>query len=220
MSVVLLILLIVQYFAAKKSLNTVVSLLDNFLPRNIIFGVISLLFFPGTVIHEGAHAITALCLFLPVKSIHLIPEWDHKSIKLGHVVYEKRGLWRSIIVGLAPLPFGLLALWFILMWNVPVWLTGYLMFVITSTMFSSKSDLVDVIYIIPLLVVLGIIWFFFPSLVEGVRGFILAQKEFVAAINTAVISTCYYVAVAIAIHVGIIILGWILALGLVRRPIQ
>ena len=94
------------------------------------------------------------------------------------------------------------------------------MFVITSTMFSSKSDLVDVIYIIPLLVVLGIIWFFFPSLVEGVRGFILAQKEFVAAINTAVISTCYYVAVAIAIHVGIIILGWILALGLVRRPIQ
>lgn len=217
MAFVLLGLLILQYFAARKSLNTLVSLLDNFLPRGLIFAAISLLFFPGTVIHEGAHAITALCLLLPVKSIHLIPEWDHKSIKLGHVVYEKRGLWRSIIVGLAPLPFGLLALWFILMWNVPVWLTGYLMFVITSTMFSSKSDLVDVIYIIPLLIVLGIVWFFFPSLVEGLSGFILAQKEFVAAISSAVITTYYYVAVAIAIHVVIILVGWILKLGLQRR---
>jgi hypothetical protein len=103
------------------------------------------------------------------------------------------------------------------MWNLPVWLTGYLMFVITSTMFSSKSDLVDVIYIIPLLIVLGIVWVFFPSLVEGLLGFIMAQKEFVAAVSAAVITTCYYVAAALAIHMGIILVGWILRLGLQRR---
>ena len=206
MALLLLALLVVQYFAAKASLNIFVATLERFLPRTIIFGIISLLFFPGTVIHEGAHAITALCLFLPVKSIHLIPEWDNKTIKLGHVVYEKRGLWRSIIVGLAPLPFGLLSLWFILHWNWPVWITGYLMFVITSTMFSSKSDLVDVIYTIPLALVVFLVWFFFPAVFTAPISFLLAQKGFVETMSSYITATCYYVGYAIGIHLAIIII--------------
>jgi hypothetical protein len=216
MTLLLIGLIIAQYFVSKTSLNTFVSVLDRFLPRSFIFALISLLFFPGTLVHEGSHVFTALCLFLPVKNIHLWPEWDHKSIKLGHVEYEKRGLWRSIIVGLAPLPFGLFAIWFIVNWHLPVWLTGYLMFVITSTMFSSKSDLVDVIYIIPLAIVGFLIWFFFPGVVEGILGFITSQKGFTALFDSVVMTTMYYVGYSIAIHMVVIVVGWILG-SFIRR---
>lgn len=206
MVLLLLALIVVQYFTARASLNTLVFTLEKFLPRSIVFGIISLLFFPGTVVHELAHAITAVCLLLPVRSIHLIPEWDHKSIHLGHVTYEKRGLWRSIIVGLAPLPFGMVALWVVLQWHLPVWLTGYLMFVISSTMFSSKSDLVDAIYIIPLVIVLGVVWFFFPTAVAGPVTWLLTNAQpYITIANT-------YVMIAIGIHVVIIGVGFLLGL--------
>lgn len=200
----LLGLLIIQYFIARKSLNTIVSLLSSFLPRPVVFTLISLLFFPGTLVHELAHAAMALCLLLPVHSIHLIPSWDHQSIVLGHVTYEKRDIWRGILVGIAPLPVGLFVLWGLLQLHLPTLLTGYLIFAISSTMFSSKSDLIDVIYIIPLAIVLGVVWLAFPGLFTGLFGVVMAQKEFITNVNNFLSTTVYYAGVAIAIHILII----------------
>src|SRR3989344_5237279 len=113
---------------------------------------LAILFFPGTLIHELAHAITAGVLMVAVGEIELMPEIRENGIKLGSVQIAKTDPFRKALIGVAPVLFGLsllLGIAYYLTSNLSqsagipylVWiLIFYLVFVITSTMFSSPKD--------------------------------------------------------------------------------
>ena len=135
--------------------------------------LISLLYFPGIVLHELSHFITGVLVFLDVRSISLIPralvaEDGSIGLQLGHVTYVKADPVRGFIVGIAPFFYGLLAFYGLFAWKpFPAelfWhnaLIIYLVFVISSTMFWSKQDLKDLIYMVPFVVVIGgALWIF------------------------------------------------------------
>src|SRR3989344_2487342 len=117
------------------------------------------LFFPGTVVHEISHFLMASMLFLKVRSIEIFPKWEKNEIKLGSVQYEKKDFVRGILVGISPFFAGVLFFWSVsglkLFPSQNVFLNLiflYLIFTVSSMMFSSKRDLVDLIYIFPLLI--------------------------------------------------------------------
>ena len=130
--------------------------------------MIAFFFLPGTILHEISHFFAATILFLRVRSVSILPEWKGNYLKLGSVIYERKDLLRSILVGLAPLFGGLAFFWFLaafhlfpqnnLAMNI---LLGYLIFSVATNMFSSAKDLQDLIFILPLgLVAVGIIYIF------------------------------------------------------------
>lgn len=160
-------LIIAVYFLARKTLNELYFCLKKIFKNNtIVYLLISILFFPGTLLHELSHAIMARLLFLKVTEIKLTPEWKGNSIRLGRVTYVKGDFIRSILIGVAPVFGGTaLFLWIAIAKIFPHpnmainALLIYILFVISSTMFSSKQDLVDVGYLIPVLAVIGAILF-------------------------------------------------------------
>lgn len=157
------------YFFSKKTLNELYFFLKKILRKNsIVYMAIACIFFPGTLAHELSHALMARILLLKVTEITLIPEWKNNSIRLGRVTYIRGGIIRSIIVGVAPVIGGaILLLWMAIANIFPqtnVLLNAlllYIIFVVTSTMFSSKQDLIDVGYLIPFVVIGAAIIFIF-----------------------------------------------------------
>ena len=145
----------------------------------VIVGVISLVYFPGTVIHELSHYIVALLLNLHPREIQLFPVIEGNKVKLGHVLYEKHpdDFIRSILVGTAPFIGGMISLWLIIQtklfpgdswWQVLIF--GYLILAISANMFSSKQDLIDVGYLIPLGFFISVILYFIP--IQIAPGFV------------------------------------------------
>lgn len=125
--------------------------------------VYSLLFLPGTIIHELAHFFVATVLLVPTGDITILPhlkEDEDRRVKLGHVMIAKTDVIRSSLIGLAPLIVGsaLLLMMFHLHFSTvllpltpqsviatvshPIsWLLFYLMTAISNTMFSSREDM-------------------------------------------------------------------------------
>jgi hypothetical protein len=112
----------------------------------------------------------AILLLLKVRSISFFPEFNGNSIKLGHVTYEKKDGFRSLLVGIAPLIGGTITLYLFFYFKMfpqrdfLLTIGGiYLIFVISSTMFSSKQDLKDILYCIPIILIgAGLLYVFYP----------------------------------------------------------
>lgn len=134
--------------------------------RDAAFAVIAVLFLPGTIIHEMSHFFAATVLLLPVGEVRILPEWHGDRIRLGRVTYAKADFIRSVLVGIAPVfgaifIFSLLYL-FRLFPSSSTWVTlgwGYLLFTVSANMFSSKQDLVDLVYIIPASLIAAALWY-------------------------------------------------------------
>lgn len=69
-----------------------------------------LIFLPGTIIHEGAHWITAYVLGLKPSKFRVWPKMRKNSVGLGSVSVRSGGMWLDTLVGLAPLLVGALLL--------------------------------------------------------------------------------------------------------------
>lgn len=154
--------------ALMKSYPTLKYILKN---NTAVIFFVALVYFPGTVIHEISHYLVALLLGMQPSEIRLIPHIEGKNIKLGHVLYEKgrNDYIRSVLVGIAPFFGGIFSLWLIvqsrLFPSTQLWQTiifGYLILTISANMFSSKQDLIDVGYLIPLSLFVGLLWYLFP----------------------------------------------------------
>lgn len=111
--------------------------------------IYSLVFFPGTLMHELSHAIMAIILFIPIKSFRIVPKIEDEKIVLGHVIVEKKDFIRRALVSVAPLIFGIGILYSGIGFVVSrdffgsVWgyiLTGYAVFQISNSMFISNED--------------------------------------------------------------------------------
>ncbi|HJZ23441.1 hypothetical protein A3H80_01475 [Candidatus Roizmanbacteria bacterium RIFCSPLOWO2_02_FULL_37_19] len=128
--------------------------------------ILALLYFPGTLLHELSHFITAVALLLNVKEMDLIPvvkksDDDKRYVKLGSVVFEQKDYFRSMLVGIAPFFVGLGFFFFMFEYDIfpneNIWinvLSLYLLFSVSSSMFSSKKDLEGTIIIVPLIILI------------------------------------------------------------------
>ena len=167
--IVFLLLIVAIYIVSRLIVKEFFILLRKFFKSDFpVFALISLLFLPGTIIHESAHFITALFLILPVKSMTIFPKWDNNEIKLGEVIFIKKDFLRAILVGIAPIFFGIGILFSLFYFHIyptsNFWqniLYSYLIFSISANMFSSKQDLKDLLLIIPVILVLVIIFYVF-----------------------------------------------------------
>src|SRR3989344_3835541 len=102
----------------KKKLFILFYLFSKNQTATITF--ISLLLYPGVVVHEFSHLIAAVILFVPVKSMTLVPKVVDGKIQGGSVVIQKVDVFRRTLVGVAPLFGGLAVLWLITGYLIPV----------------------------------------------------------------------------------------------------
>ncbi|MEK7096911.1 MAG: hypothetical protein AAB859_01185 [Patescibacteria group bacterium] len=166
---IFLLLIVAIYVISRLILKELFIFLRNFFETDFpVFVLVSFIFLPGTIIHETAHFITALFLILPVKSMSVFPKWDNNEIKLGEVLFVKKDFLRAILVGIAPIFFGIGILFSLFYFNIyPAnniglnILYSYLIFSISANMFSSKQDLKDSLLIIPVILLMIIIFYVF-----------------------------------------------------------
>ena len=153
-----LLLLYILSRRLTQNLNFSIFLLTKSRPVAISF--LSILFFPGTVIHELAHLFTAEILGVRTSGMTLVPEGiEQKEVRTGSVSIAQSDPIRRAIIGIAPIFVGLIALGTVsYFWlQIPTWGNlpageagweiwgyiglGYLLFVVSNTMFSSPEDL-------------------------------------------------------------------------------
>jgi len=200
------------FFLSRQNFRQLFFLLQKiFHHKKTVYQLISLIFLPGTIIHELSHFFAAIVLFLPVKEIRIFPQFENNQIKLGHVLYAKKDFLRGIMVGIAPF-FGALLVFFILsFFNLfPNKISGlnivltYLIFAISSVMFSSKQDLVDIVYLIPFLLFLLIIVYIFQPLFDSFNWYYV--NKIITGLEFFLTKVNYYLFLSILIHLFLIIL--------------
>ena len=201
---------LIIFFLSRQNFKQLFFLLRKIFHREkTVYTLISLIFLPGTIIHEFSHFFAAMFLFLPVKEIRIFPQFENNQIKLGHVLYAKKDFLRGILVGMAPF-FGALFLFFGLSFfklfpNKNLGLNIaliYLIFTVSSVMFSSKQDLVDIVYLIPFLLFLWIIIYIFQPLIPSFNLSYL--KNIIAGLEFFLTNVNYYLFLSILIHLFLI----------------
>lgn len=206
--------LIILFFISRISIRYLFYLFHRITTSDqLVYYCIAAIFLPGTIIHELSHFAMAMMLFLRVRELHIFPKMEKGYIKLGRVIYEKQDVLRSIIVGIAPIILGLLFFWWLSAvelfesesWVVKV-VTIYIIFVISTTMFSSKQDLVDLVYILPIFIILGILLYFFP--VDF--SFITNQSVLIEGIYKFLYDVNSYLFISLIIHIFLICILFLL----------
>ncbi|HWY79417.1 MAG TPA: hypothetical protein VNW29_03600 [Candidatus Sulfotelmatobacter sp.] len=158
-------------FLLSRNLTRVLSHFFYRLTKNSTFTIsaIAFLFFPGTVLHEIAHALFAGLLGVRVGTIEFVPKVDGDHIKLGSVQIAQTDPFRRFFIGAAPLIMGTTILLGILFFAAQnhlfanylfVIFIGYLVFEIGNTMFSSRKDMEGALELFATLIVIVIILYF------------------------------------------------------------
>ena len=160
-----ILLIIAIFFLSAASLQELFLFFHRKVRRReVVIFVIALLYLPGTVVHELSHYIVALILNLHPREISFFPVTEGARVRLGHVLFEKEkgDFVRPLLVGIAPLLGGLAVLWLFTRIHLNGIVLWYLVWSVTANMFSSKQDLVDLIYVVPVVLLVGLILYLFP----------------------------------------------------------
>lgn len=162
---ILCIELFVLYILSRRlSQNLFISIFLLTKSRPVAISFLSLLFFPGTVIHELAHLFTAEVLGVRTSGLTLVPEsLEQKDVRTGSVSIAQSDPVRRALIGIAPV-FAGLGILGALMYFIPgIWsqvqldmtngilftsysvyilmLMIYALFAVSNTMFSSSEDM-------------------------------------------------------------------------------
>lgn len=211
-SIVLIIFLIFLLYSlsyvSRHSLIVIFNTLSLlFRSKKIASFFISLIYLPGTFLHESAHAVSATLLMLKLDRFSVWPKFENGGLRLGYVTYFKRDVFRSILVGVAPVFLGIFLLLAFPLVQGPTFLKAYAIFVITGTMFSSKQDMKDAIFIIPLLIMLAVIFLLFPEFGVFIKPYMILGLEYLSPYMYDVVE---YVLLALAAHAAVFIIFKIL----------
>ncbi len=165
------ILSLLVYLVVQRRLHREIQGVFLLLTRNpaLALGLFALLFFPGVLIHETSHWVTAKVLGVRTGKLSLIPQLQADgTLRLGYVEAAPADVLRETLIGAAPFISGILAVGWIAvsrlniltvtqiqpefnflgflvglkdLFNLPdFWLWFYLAFTISSTMLPSASD--------------------------------------------------------------------------------
>ena len=130
--------------------------------------ILSLLFLPGTILHELSHYFFAAILLVPVGKMEFIPKLNGNSVKLGSVSIGQTDPFRRILIGIAPFLIGTLVILFSLflsekniLWKDSWAVAGvfYILFEVGNSMFSSKKDLEGASFILAFVGVLTVLFY-------------------------------------------------------------
>lgn len=110
---------------------------------------IAVIYFPGVVVHELSHVVSAVILGVRVGGIEFWPSFTEGNLKLGSVQIAKTDPIRRTIIGIAPVFGGIMvilaSLWALgsILPKTIIWylIVGIFVYQVASTMFSSKKDL-------------------------------------------------------------------------------
>jgi len=138
--------------------------------KRISIIIYSILFFPGTFIHEMSHFLTALFLLVPISDVHILPRFkEDDKVKLGSVETQKVDFIRNFLVGTAPFIFGIVIIFtlsnlFIKQYfplnSYMTFLFGYIIFQVANSMYLSGADMIaGWEFIVFLLFIFGIGYF-------------------------------------------------------------
>lgn len=169
-NIFLLILLFIFLELTRRKILTSVHHISLFATGHAKPGIYlySFIFLPGVIIHELSHLFFATFLGVPTGKIEIFPtiEPGNPEIKLGYVQIAKTDFLRRSLIGAAPTIVGIVAIYAIADINFsyllsptnnlfeyfstalpklfPLTLTNsiflYMIFVIASTMFTSRQD--------------------------------------------------------------------------------
>lgn len=173
----------------------------------------SMVFLPGTFIHEASHFISALFLLVGVGEIKLLPEITHDNlIKMGEVPIAKTDIIRRFLIGIAPFIFGItLILLTVYFWsqNEPLFswwkdlLAIYIVFEIGNTMFASKKDLEGAIELLVVTVLFGLI--VYATGINVFHLFTFLPESYLETILEVFTRSSFFLAIPIIID-GVILL--------------
>ncbi len=197
------------YFISRSTIQSLFLVLARITNGTMAASIIAIIFYIGTVIHELSHFIAALLLLLPIHKLSLLPSYEGRNLRLGYVMYEKKDVIRGILVGIAPIITGILLLWWLYTIHFFEFTTytiqfikAYIIFVLSSTMFSSKQDLIDIWYVLPIFIIIGIISYLFDLNIL----YIFKNQSLLAAIRNFMYAVIIYSCISIGIHTIILML--------------
>lgn len=140
LSLLAFILTAAALFLSSQALLT---RLFRLLPLNLVFWLL----LPGVFLHEFSHILMAEMLQVPTGELKLKPELKDGHLALGSAQIASTDSFRLTLIGLAPFITGAVSLWLLfnfgfgdLAWYLKLG-SGYLVFAIANTLFSSPSDL-------------------------------------------------------------------------------
>ncbi|MCL4365834.1 hypothetical protein M1437_01250 [Patescibacteria group bacterium] len=177
--------LFLLFFLSKKLTNCLAQIIFRVTKNHhAVVRILAIIFLPGTILHELAHLLFAGIMFVPVGEMNVIPEVAEGRVRLGSVQIGKTDPFRRVIIGVAPVLFGLILIssifLFVKFGATPWWQTAlvlYLIFEIGNTMFSSKKDLEGMVGFLVLVLALALIilvplYFLSPNLLQNVWTYI------------------------------------------------
>lgn len=174
--------IIMLLFLSKRLIHSLAEIIYRFTKSHrAVVSILAIIFLPGTIFHELAHLLFAGVMLVPVGEMNVIPEAEGEGIKLGSVQIGQTDPLRRVIIGLAPVLFGLFfilaALYLVRSADHFIWwqvlLVLYLVFEIGNTMFSSKRDLEGLIgfgiaiALVTILVVV-VLYFLIPGFLQKI----------------------------------------------------
>lgn len=171
--------LVVLYLTQKKLIAQFSRLIHRFGgSRNTLIIFWSIIFLPGTIIHELSHFFFAILTGARTGKIEVFPRILEESLEneesggvtLGFVQTQKLNPFQGLLVGLAPFLVGLsLLVWLSSSMQSSyasgsfslLFLQGYLFFTISNSFFPSRSDLRHVVPLVITVSLIGLLlWIF------------------------------------------------------------
>jgi len=164
-----IILFVLQVYFLSLLSSKIFNLLYSYLHKvfkkdsTVVF-VISMLFLPGTFIHELSHAITATLLGSRVTKFSIWPTVEGGTIKMGYAQFVVKDIFRNTLIGISPLVFGILILYFLILnfFTADFYLKIvilYFIFQVSNSMFLSESDVRDLKILTLVALVLAVLVF-------------------------------------------------------------
>ena len=173
--------------------------------RSVSITILTIILFPGTVIHELSHLFTAEILGVHTGKLTLSPESiEGQDIQSGSVQVALSDQFRRTLIGIAPTITGMITL-SLLSWylsQTQQLIIGiallYLILTISNTMFTSKEDLKGVLPVALTIAIFAITFY-----ISGIR--IILPAHIAQTIAVIIQSLAQYLAVAVAINlIGIL----------------
>ena len=181
MPILVVLLSLIYLFISKKKITSEFSRLIHKFGggRGVVIWLWSIIFLPGTVLHEITHFLVAAATGTRTGKVEIFPEnleeeWEAeetgKGITLGYVQTQRLNPIRGFLVGMAPFFFGLA----FLIWLASLLQTSfeagnyslfalelYLFFTIANSFFPSWSDIKQTLPLIVILLIAGVVALFF-----------------------------------------------------------
>jgi len=216
---ILILSLLVLYFS-KNKLSIELGRLIHKIGGDQRFLIIlwSIVFLPGTVIHELSHFLFAVLTSARTGKIEIFPNFlennfenedsESGSVTLGYVQTQRLNPIQGFLVGTAPLLVGLaLLVWFADLIQkyfytgdyLFVFLIGYLFFTISNSFFPSAADIKQVI---PFVVIVSI--FLVIGSLVGIGTFPEPSQELITFVN----SLSFVIFISVLLNTTLTILIW------------